>query len=155
MIEVLVLRHAQAVDIANNDHSRELTDKGRRQSEKVGKFCHKHGLVPETIVTSPVLRARQTAEVVAEVTGVKNIIEAAALACGASPQDYYTVIKEVGSHGPIMVVGHQPDMGELLADALGCSCEIEVKKAALICLEMHGLRSSASTLRFQLPVSLM
>ncbi len=155
MIQLLVLRHAQAVDMAASDFSRELTGKGQRQSKIVGNFCLKHQLVPEIILTSPVLRARQTADRVAAVTGVSKVIEVDSLACGASPQDYYAAIREAGISDTVMVVGHQPDLGELLCDALGCSCEIEVKKAALIGLDLHGLRSAAAALRFQVPVSLM
>ena len=59
------LRHAEAEDVAASDFGRRLTTKGLEQAAKVGKFCMRNGFVPDLIITSPVVRARQTAERIA------------------------------------------------------------------------------------------
>lgn len=54
------LRHAEAEDGHGSDFGRKLTPKGLEQAAKAGKFFQRNGLLPDLIVTSPVVRARQT-----------------------------------------------------------------------------------------------
>ncbi len=61
-----LLRHAEAEPYRADDFSRKLTDKGERQARLVGAFLDEKGLKPDLILSSPVLRARQTAIIVAE-----------------------------------------------------------------------------------------
>ena len=67
-VRVHLLRHAHAGDAfewIGNDDLRPLTKKGRRQSERLGAFLEAHDVRPDVIVSSPKVRALQTAEIVA------------------------------------------------------------------------------------------
>ena len=64
-MQLFLLRHAEAEPEAATDEMRALTAKGSKQAESVGKFCLKHGFVPEIILTSPLTRAEETARLVA------------------------------------------------------------------------------------------
>ena len=57
------LRHADAELRADSDYQRRLTPKGLEQADKVGKFFVRCGLLPQLILTSPVVRALQTAKI--------------------------------------------------------------------------------------------
>ncbi len=67
MIELCLLRHAHAGDSTTweqADELRPLTEKGRRQSERVGRLLAAAGYVPDAVLASPLARARETAEIV-------------------------------------------------------------------------------------------
>lgn len=158
MPDLLVLRHAQAEDSAACDFERVLTPKGKKQARAVGRFCSAHGLVPALILTSPVVRAFATAELVAGAMGTNpTIIPVPSLACGASPEDIFSTIREHADvAGCILIVGHQPDLGDFLASALGCEGNaITLKKASLARLDLPAIRRGAAVLDFLLPVRLM
>lgn len=158
-MEVLVLRHARAEDVAVTDEARELTGKGEGQAVAVGRFCAGHRLVPGLILTSPVVRAERTARLVARECGVGvEVREDARLACGASSDDILGVLGEVEALARrVMVVGHQPDLGDFLAFALGLGsgAAIAVGKGSLSGLELAGARSGSARLLFHLPPKLM
>ena len=65
------LRHADAEQRADRDSERKLTPKGLEQAEKAGKFLVRCGLLPDAVLTSPIVRARQTAKIAADKLGVK------------------------------------------------------------------------------------
>ncbi len=160
MLELLVLRHAQAVDHAVSDFARSLTEKGMAQAQAVGAFCGAHGLVPDIILSSPVTRAHQTAEIAkAAMRRSVRLDVTKRLSCGAQPEEIFDLLREIQEEveaGRIMIIGHQPDLGEFMASAIGArSGSLMVKKASLACLEMASLRAGASSLRFQLPVQFM
>jgi len=114
-----------------NDDSRPLTEEGVQRTRAVAAALHKAGKLDLTEVwTSPLVRARQTAGLVAEVLQVP-VKECAALGSGAS---LTSLAKTFALHRPperFMLVGHEPDTG-LLLDALHKSKEfIAFKKAAV------------------------
>jgi broad specificity phosphatase PhoE len=82
---IYFLRHADAEDFVDSDFTRKLTPKGHDQAERVGKFCKQNGIKPEVFLTSPLVRARETAEIVGKKTGVTPVI-ADWLACGMTPE---------------------------------------------------------------------
>ena len=69
-MELLLIRHgkAEAHGHPQGDGARALVEKGHRQARLAGEFLVKHGLVPELVLSSPLVRARETAEGVAEIT---------------------------------------------------------------------------------------
>jgi phosphohistidine phosphatase len=148
-----LLRHAEAGSATTDDYARVLTRKGREQAARVGKFCHREGLVPEVIFSSPVTRARQTADLVAG--GLANIpvVEVPWASCGMDPQEALAELASARFES-LMLVGHQPDLGTLAAALLGLTNPeaLRVRKSLLIGLEMAGGRG---VLQFFLPVKLM
>lgn len=134
MKHVLVIRHAIAQDrevaAANgmSDAERALTGKGRQRMSEAARGLAV--LVPEIelILTSPLRRARQTAEIVAEAYAGLAVEETAALSPGAPPGSLYRRL----AAGPrcVAVVGHEPDLGEWVSRSLvrGRSAFIQFKK---------------------------
>lgn len=153
-----LLRHAEAEVLAASDRARRLTPKGEEQASRVGKFCHRQGLGPAVILTSPVTRARQTAELVAKSLPEAELIEVPWAACGMDPWKAMDELAAYEKFSAVMLVGHQPDLGGLAAALLGMTNvqSLHVRKALLIGIEAsHGLSTGAGMLQFFVPVRLM
>lgn len=153
-----LLRHAEAEISASSDAARKLTPKGAGQAGRVGRFCARHELVPGVILTSPVTRARQTAELVAGELDGAELIEAPWASCGMDAREALAEINVCAEFGSVMLVGHQPDLGILAATLLGIQggCALRVRKALLMGIESDGkLSAGGGTLQFFLPVKLM
>lgn len=151
-----LLRHAEAEALAASDHARRLTPKGEDQAERTGKFCRKHGIVPEVILTSPVTRALQTAKIVQESLSDFELIEVPWAACGMDPDTARDELRAYAKLNAVMLVGHQPDLGHLAATLLGCdnAGSLHVRKSLLCAIDVSpGLRHG--TLEFFMPAKLM
>ncbi|MFZ9938066.1 MAG: phosphohistidine phosphatase SixA [Chthoniobacterales bacterium] len=153
---LFLLRHAEAESLAASDSARRLTGKGEAQAERTGKFCRRHGLVPEVILSSPVARALQTARIVAKILGGTELIEVAWAACGMAPHQAVQELDAYRRMSSVMLVGHQPDLGALASSLIGCGdpAALHVRKSLLCAIEItggfrHGL------LEFFVPVRLM
>ncbi len=155
-MRLYVLRHAEAVDQAASDAARELTPRGVEQARTVGAFCQRHGLQPELILSSPYRRAVQTAEGFTAAFGVTPQ-NAPFLASGMRPDAALVELRAYQRLDSLMIVGHQPDLGDLIAGLLGLQDgeNFSVGKASLTCLEVGRLGVGGASLRFSLPVNLM
>jgi len=151
------LRHAEAEDGAGTDFERRLTPKGIEQAEKVGKFCLRNGLLPDLIVTSPVVRARQTAGIVAGKTGC-DLVEERWLACGMDPGDCLREIAAYSQMSFVLLVGHEPDFSEAIARLIGLidpSC-LKIRKAMLAIVDLASTDDEGcGQLQFLIPARLM
>jgi phosphohistidine phosphatase len=108
-MRVFLVRHAEAVK-GEPDELRELSEKGRAQSRELGKRFAADALRPAAILTSPLVRARETADEIAKATGTP--VEADdRLRPGATVMDFRDAI--AGRGDPVVVVGHQPDCGQI------------------------------------------
>ena len=123
-MEILLIRHAQAVDEAPGlgDAGRWVTAKGRKLTRKVARWLAKSNKRrPAAIWTSPLVRAVQTAEILAAEVGFKGELQACAqLSPGHDPGE---LIKLLGTEGlvdvtrPLALIGHEPSLS-LIATAL-------------------------------------
>lgn len=158
MFSLYVLRHADAEPMASSDAARALTEKGRAQSVKVGKFLAAHGLKPALILHSPFKRTQQTAELVAKELGMESAAEVT-LRSGMRPEEGIAMLKTVLKRDePLLIVGHEPDLGELMGILIGTAeqpARLEVKKASLWLLEMSSVRAAGGYLAAAVPVKLM
>jgi phosphohistidine phosphatase len=153
---IYFLRHAEAEDQAASDFDRKLTPKGLQQAEKVGKFLFSHGLAPAVILSSPVTRARQTAELVASALGQEVVIEGW-LACGMETP---TLLERLAPHAgsdSVLIVGHEPDFSTAISDLCGVNepAAIVVTKASLTAVDAPWLEPGAGQLQFSIPCRLM
>jgi phosphohistidine phosphatase len=153
---LLFLRHAEAEDARSSDFSRRLTPKGIEQAEKAGKFCLQRELVPDVILSSPVIRARQTADIVAKSLGV-NVVEAPWLACGMDPEDCLAHLSTSDGLEVILLVGHEPDFSHMVADLIGLPdpSALKIRKASLTAVELEELCVGCGQLQFSVPARLM
>lgn len=154
---VYFLRHADAEPDATRDFDRKLTPKGLEQAEKVGKFLVRYGLIPSVILASPVVRARQTAKIVAQRLGDAELVEAPWLACGMVPESCLRELAAFEQLESVMLVGHEPDFSETIAALIGMPDPngINIRKASLTAVDLHTLAPGAGQLQFLVPSRLM
>jgi len=135
-----VMRHAEAVDGSDTlqDEWRYLTEKGRSTAEKMSSSIGRIGPKPRLIITSPLTRAAQTAEIAAEKACRKNVVIASELLLpGADVSELASFLKGLKDDKRVMVVGHEPQLGSLVAALLGCEGEtVSLRKGACVALEL-------------------
>jgi phosphohistidine phosphatase len=123
-IRVTLLRHGLAVDredwAKKNDLARPLTPKGERRVRQASRGLAALGVKPDLVLTSPAIRAVQTAKAAAEVLGVPpaQVHEEVSLAPDASPEDFLATIEALEVK-EVLAVGHAPHLDEVLAGLLG------------------------------------
>jgi phosphohistidine phosphatase len=156
MMHLFLLRHADAEPNAGSDEARRLTEKGREQAKKVGRFMDAHELQLSLVLTSPVRRAHETAQIVVDQMRSELII-APWLACGMHPEAAVQELEAYRSQTSVMLVGHEPDFSQLCAHllALPSATQIHVRKASLSLFNLPVLRGGAATLEFSIPCKLM
>jgi len=155
-MDLYILRHADANTVAATDDARPLSEKGITQAKKVGRFCKEHNIKPELILTSPVRRAAETAEIVAEILKGELMIEQW-LACGMQPETALEELRGYERFESVMIVGHQPDFSLLAAHLLGLQDneQISIRKASLTHFELGAFLFGSARLCFTLPCRLM
>jgi phosphohistidine phosphatase len=125
-MDLILWRHAEAEDGAP-DLERKLTSKGVKQAEKVAAFLRQH--LPENtrILVSPAARTQQTAAALAN-----HFTLAPTVGPGASADAILQAARWPDAGGTVLVVGHQPTLGEVAAQLLGCDdYSLGMKKGAL------------------------
>jgi len=136
---VYVMRHAEAVEgtETQQDEWRYLTEAGRSVAEKMSSSIARIGRKPRLTITSPLTRAVQTAEIAAENACRKNVIVASErLLPGAGISELIEHLKGCSEAKRVMLVGHEPQLGTLVATLLGREGQaISLKKGACVALE--------------------
>ncbi len=143
-MRLVILRHAIAEahgtpGVAEDD--RPLTAEGIARMQKAAGGLRTLEPAPGLILTSPLPRARQTAEIVAEAFSGKHrpplrVVDA--LAPGGRRQDVYRAIAASGDLECIMLVGHQPSLGEIAGEVAWGSAEryVELKKGGACAIDL-------------------
>jgi phosphohistidine phosphatase len=132
-MQVLLVRHAEAA-AGSPDDLRPLTPQGREQARSLGIRLRDEGVAPDAIVSSPLLRARETAALLAAALGVAAVADER-LAPGATPE---TLTEAVVGRGTIVVaVGHEPDCSRIAAALTGAP-EPDFPPAGSVTLELAG-----------------
>ncbi len=152
-----LLRHAHAGDPAawpGPDDRRPLSAKGRAQAERLGAFLASVGFAPDVLITSPMLRAVETAEIVGEALG-RPVRADPRLAGPLSPATVDAILEAAASPVRAVLVGHDPDFSDLFADLVGGTgggAGLRLRKGAIACLATdRPLRDGAAELRWLLP----
>ena len=133
-MRLYLVRHAEAAP-GSPDELRPLTAAGRRVARELGSRLAGEGPV-DAVVSSPLLRARQTAAAIASVAGAGEPAIDKGLAPGATPESLLAAVRGRGER--VVVVAHQPDCsliaaaftGEELAFAPGGMVVIEIAASA-------------------------
>lgn len=117
-MRVYLCRHAQAApgDRTDPDELRELTPTGVEQARALGEALAGRAAVPLLVLSSPLLRAQQTAVEIGRATGAPVRIDEA-LAPGATAETFARALE--GEPGPVATVGHQPDCSEIALALIG------------------------------------
>ena len=142
-MELLIVRHAIAFERDRrhwqDDGSRPLSPSGIRQSRKAAAGLKEFSKAPDRLLTSPLIRARQTARILTEVAGWPQAEETRELSPDATALSVLTLLRKVRSTR-VALVGHQPGLGALLTACLtreGGPLGIELKKNAVACVSFE------------------
>ena len=154
MIALHLLRHAHAGDPEKwhgDDAERPLSEKGRRQAERLGRLLRGVDEAPDLFITSPKVRARETAELVATALDVRVVVDKRV----GGGLDLSTLSDVLIAHADAerpCVVGHDPDFSELLGDLLGIP-PVPMRKGAIARVDVGGrsLVTGRGQLRWLLP----
>jgi phosphohistidine phosphatase len=147
------LRHGIAAEPeswSGSDFDRPLTREGRERMEREARAIEELGLELDCIVTSPLLRAKQTAELVAQRLGNATLVEDRRLADGFNLERLGAILSSHPDAESIMLVGHEPSMSTTIGRSIG-DANIELKKAALAAIEFDERGSPAGTLLYLIP----
>ena len=143
-----LIRHATAAThgLSGGDFVRSLVPKGIKQAHRVGTFLRESDLIPDLVFTSPVLRAKETAEILAG-EGCPSPLVQSWLSCGMRPEIALEELSAYRELDAVAIVGHEPDFSTFIEYLLGT---IRVKKASVISLEIDPPRQAGS-LNFSIP----
>jgi phosphohistidine phosphatase len=153
---LLLLRHAIAEDAADGqrDEERRLTGDGRRKLREVVEGMRALELPIDVILTSPLKRTRETAAVVAAGYELDDAVvhDTLALAPGGGAEEVFAALRAHTSADAVLLVGHQPDLGELASTLLVGTpglVPLPFKKAGLAGISVASLPPrAAGTLEF-------
>jgi phosphohistidine phosphatase len=134
-MKLCFLRHGEA-DWPNwdkPDNERPLTERGRKEMKRVAKFLDRLKFTADAILTSPLPRASQTAEIVAKRLGIELKTEPA-LAHGFSVERLRRLVAKAEADC-VMVVGHEPAFSEVIKELTGG--QVKLSKAGVALLEVN------------------
>lgn len=151
-MHLILLRHGKAEEIhPEGDFSRALVEKGRKQARRAAKLLKAADMLPDIVLTSPLVRARQTAEEFCNTAGIPGATIQGWLACGLAPETAMTELAAFHDFKSVAIVGHEPDFSEFIQWILGSSGgSIEVKKGAIVSLRVSP-PSRSGTLVYLIP----
>ena len=131
-MELYFLRHGEAdwPDWKKSDDERPLTKHGKKEMREVGKFLERLKVDPVLIVTSPLPRASQTAEIAADQLKAK-LRKDESLAPGFGMNELRTVLKRHRAKS-LMLVGHEPDFTNVISKLTGASLKLSKGGVALV-----------------------
>jgi phosphohistidine phosphatase len=134
------LRHG-AADWPNwkkPDDERPLTESGKKEVRQVAKFLRRLKVRPSVIVTSPLPRAAQTAEIAADCLKAK-LRKDGSLAPGFGISELRTLLKQNRADS-LMIVGHEPDFTDVISELTGASLKLSKAGVALVDIDSESER---------------
>jgi len=144
MKTLLVLRHAKSSwnDSALADHDRPLNDRGEHDAPRMGTLVRQQRLTPDVIISSDAVRARMTAEAVAEAAGYAGAIRLEPLLYGAAADDILVVLRAAPEPNAetVMIVGHNPGLEALVRQLTGEPQDLPTAALAQIDLQIDRWR---------------
>lgn len=153
-MKVYFLRHGIAWERGEwkgADAERPLTSDGIEKLRNTAETLVHLDLGLDAIITSPLVRARQTAEIVAEKLGLRaKLSEDKRLASGFNQDQLHVILREHSRANAVMLVGHEPDLSETISKLIGGG-RIVMKKGGLALVELPNAQSRRGELLWLLP----
>jgi phosphohistidine phosphatase len=158
--ELYLIRHGLAEDRGDawpDDAKRPLTEEGMSRLKKIARGLSRLGVSIDTVLTSPLVRTRQTAEIIAGgLDSRPTVVNADSLAPEGT---FAAVVADLEKHSRkprIALVGHEPAIGELAARLIGSRHALEFKKGAVCRIDVEDLPPNGpGDLRWFLPPGVM
>ena len=135
-MQLTLMRHGIAESFAESDRARNLVPEGRRITAAVADLLQDMGWAPGVVISSPLVRARQTAEIVHERFGDVPFVELEEVLAGGTT--LLGMLGELGLRDPL-VVGHMPTMALLARELLGAAGSMPFPRAGVACFRVTGL----------------
>lgn len=138
-MQLFLIRHADALPLdetMDGDEARPLSEEGHQQIGRLASAFRRLDARPDILLSSPLVRARQTAELLAGRLGrhEQAVEETAHLAPGGSQRRLLKLLRKLGA-GQAALVGHEPDLGRLAARLVGGKrARIEFAKGGIACI---------------------
>lgn len=143
MFELYLIRHGIAEargDAWPDDGRRPLTEEGILRLRKVARGLVRLGVTCDIVLTSPLVRARQTAEIIAATLDPHpHIITAESLAPGGDCAEVIADLEKQTRRAGIALVGHEPGIGELAARLIASRHPIPFKKGAVCRIDVPSI----------------
>lgn len=138
-MDLILLRHGKAENFnPQGDSARMLVDKGREQSRRAARMLAVANQLPDIVLTSPLVRARQTADEFCRAANIPGAVIQGWLSCGMSPDEAIQELSAFADFKRLAIVGHEPDLSRLIDWLLGTTCGgVEIKKGAIACLRIQ------------------
>jgi phosphohistidine phosphatase len=162
-MRLYIVRHAIAVPRGTpgiQDDDRDLTKEGIKKMREAALGLRNLGCIPELLLSSPLIRASRTAEILLEAFGKGIEMKiASSLAPSGNRQELYREMAQYSKRlKSLMIVGHQPSLGEIAGEIVWGSPEhyIELKKGGACAIEMEStLDTLKGTLMWLVPPSIL
>lgn len=142
-MKLFLVRHGIAVDgiggEIKSDAQRPLTAEGHNETEQVAKGLKRTGVKIDLLVSSPLVRARQTAEIFKDVFKLEALEFCEALAPGGEPSEVFKFLQNHKKMECIALFGHEPDMGGLAQALLQADFSIPFKKAGVCRIDVNEM----------------
>jgi phosphohistidine phosphatase len=133
------LRHGPAGDAATysgSDFDRPLTPDGSKRIAREAKALAGLELELDAIISSPLVRARQTAEIVAKELGLRDALHLdERVGAGFSVAQLDAILQDYATAQQVMLVGHEPSMSLTVGELIGGG-DVDFKKGAIACVEL-------------------
>ena len=144
IMKLYFLRHADALDGAD-DAARPLSSHGRKEALEVGRFLKRARIEFGAAYSSPLVRAKETAEIVLDVCGSARLALTAALLNETSDAKFDEWLKGIPDTKHVCLVGHAPSLAQRARELLGLTASdaLKLPKGALACLETENRRTAA------------
>jgi phosphohistidine phosphatase len=141
--ELYLIRHGIAEERGDawpDDTKRPLTKEGIDRLKKEARGLASIGVTFDIVLTSPLVRAKQTAEAIASAFNAKpSIVTIESLAPGASHQAILADLEKHARRKRLALVGHEPGLGEFVARLIGARRPVELKKGAVCRVDIEAL----------------
>jgi phosphohistidine phosphatase len=150
--ELYLIRHGVAEERGDawpDDAKRPLTEEGTDRMRKAARGLARIGVKFDAVLTSPFVRTRQTAEIVATAFDERPpIVSVESLAPGGSIQNALSDLERQARRSRVAIVGHEPGIGELAARLAGARYPIEFKKGAVCRIDVKTFPAGPGKIRW-------
>ncbi len=140
MKTVFLLRHAKSgwKDAEMRDFDRPLTGRGRQDSSVIGRFIRKHSIKPDTIISSPAERARETIEIVAKTAKLQGQVRYDERIYDAHAGNLLEVISQISEQfASALMIGHNPGFSDLVRHLTGEESPMPTAALAQVALDIE------------------
>jgi phosphohistidine phosphatase len=149
-VRVTLIRHAEAGDDAPRDEARALTSRGRADARRLGRALARRGVRFTTIVTSPLVRAVQTAEIVAAATDYRGrMLATDVLQPEAPAADVVAFLATIAEGRSVALVAHEPILSAVAAALTRKSRHPALRKAEALRIRLAAGPEAAGSLRWR------